>query len=226
VSQVGDQLTVVRQRILAAATSAGRSAGDVQLVAVSKGKPQEAIRDAYAAGQRRFGESYAQELAGKAEALADLPDIEWHFIGHLQSNKARLVAPIAHVVHTLDSTALARELARRVTRAGRPPLPVLIEVNVAKEPQKHGVSASDLEEAIAAVGREPALVLRGLMTLPPAEDLGAARAAFETLASLRSLHGGAQQLPELSMGMSHDLDVAVACGATLVRIGTAIFGPR
>jgi len=226
VSEVLDQLTLVRQRVRAAATAAGRSADDIQLVAVSKGKPQEAIREAYAAGQRRFGESYAQELAVKAVALADLPGIEWHFIGHLQSNKAKQIAPLVHVVHTVDSPALARELARRVTRAGRPPLPVLIEVNVAQEPQKHGVSASDLEEAIVAVACEPALVLRGLMTLPPAEDLAAARVAFETLVSLRSLHGGAARLPELSMGMSHDLEVAVACGATLVRVGTAIFGSR
>jgi len=226
VSGIGDNLKVVRDRIVAAASAAGRPAEGVQLVAVSKGKSADTIRDAYAAGQRRFGENYAQELAAKAASLADLVGIEWHFIGHLQSNKAKTVAPIAHVVHTVDSPGLARELARRVLKAGRGPLPVLIEVNVTREPQKHGASPSDLKDVIEAVAAEPLLALRGLMTVPPVEDLAAARAAFETLASLRSLHGGAALLPELSMGMSHDLEVAVACGATLVRVGTAIFGPR
>ena len=225
-SGIGDNLKVVRDRIVAAASAAGRPAEGVQLVAVSKGKSADTIRDAYAAGQRRFGENYAQELAAKAASLADLVGIEWHFIGHLQSNKAKTVAPIAHVVHTVDSPGLARELARRVLKAGRGPLPVLIEVNVTREPQKHGASPSDLKDVIEAVAAEPLLALRGLMTVPPVEDLAAARAAFETLASLRSLHGGAALLPELSMGMSHDLEVAVACGATLVRVGTAIFGPR
>jgi len=195
-------------------------------VAVSKGKPADAIREAYAAGQRRFGENYAQELVAKVEELRDCPGIEWHFIGHLQSNKARAVAPLVHFVHTVDTPSLARELARRVARAGRAPLPILIEVNVAREAQKHGVAASELEEVMGAVVGEPSLTLRGLMTVPPNADLDRAREVFETLASLRSLHGGAPKLPELSMGMSGDLEVAVAAGATLVRIGTAIFGPR
>jgi len=226
VSRVGDTLAMVRERIASAASVAGRPADTVKLVAVSKGKPADAIRDAYAAGQRRFGESYAQELVAKAASLADLAGIEWHFIGHLQSNKARTVAPVAHVVHTVDTPGLVRELARRVLKAGRGPLPVLVEVNVTREPQKHGASPSDLKEVIEVVVAEPSLALRGLMTVPPVDDLAAARAAFETLASLRALHGGAALLPELSMGMSHDLEVAVACGATLVRVGTAIFGPR
>jgi hypothetical protein len=226
VSGVADKLAIVRERIVSAASVAGRPSDAIKLVAVSKGKPAEAIRDAYAAGQRRFGENYAQELVAKGASLADLAGIEWHFIGHLQSNKAKTVAPIAHVVHTVDSPGLARELARHVLKAGRGPLPVLIEVNVTREPQKHGASPSDLKDVIEALAAEPSLALRGLMTVPPAEDLAAARAAFETLASLRSLHGGAALLPELSMGMSHDLEVAVACGATVVRVGTAIFGPR
>jgi pyridoxal phosphate enzyme (YggS family) len=226
VSGVAHNLATVRDRIASAASAAGRPADAVRLVAVSKGKPAEAIREAHAAGQRWFGENYAQELVAKAASLADLAGIEWHFIGHLQSNKAKAVAPIAQVVHTVDSPGLARELARRVLRAGRGPLPVLLEVNVTREPQKHGASPSDLKDVIEAVAAEPSLSLRGLMTVPPVEDLAAARAAFETLASLRSLHGGVARLPELSMGMSHDLEVAVACGATIVRVGTAIFGPR
>ena len=225
-SRVADNLAIVRERIVAAASTAGRSADEIHLIAVSKGKPADAVRDAYAAGQRMFGENYAQELVAKAESLADLAGIEWHFIGHLQSNKARTVAPIVHFVHTVDSPGLARELGRRVLKATRRPLPVLIEVNVTREPQKHGASPSDLKDVIEAVVAEASLELRGLMTVPPVDDLAAARAAFETLVSLRSLHGGAARLPELSMGMSHDLEVAVACGATMVRVGTAIFGPR
>lgn len=224
---IAERLGEVRARIDRAAREAGRDPAAVRLVAVSKKKPPEAVREAYAAGQRAFGENYAQELAGKAEALADLPDIEWHFIGHLQTNKARVVARHAHVVHTVDSMALARELGKRVANEGRgAPMPVLIEVNVGGEPQKAGAAPSDIDEVMQAVHAQPSLALRGLMTMPPAGDLAAARRAFETLLSLRNLHGGAAALPELSMGMSADLEVAIASGATLVRVGTDVFGPR
>ncbi len=240
---IAARLTEVRQRIERAAITAGRDPAKISLVAVSKTKSPEAIREAFAAGQRAFGENYAQELAAKAEALSDLEGppgtsqgIEWHFIGHLQTNKAKIVARYAHVVHTVDSTTLARELGKRAAmarergeRAGEGlPLPVLIEVNVARErePQKAGVVPSEIQEVMDAVRREEALVLAGLMTVPPADDLDAARRGFETLVSLRNLHGGAAALPHLSMGMTADLEVAVACGATVVRIGTAIFGPR
>ncbi len=218
-------LAEVRARIDRAATAAGRDPASVRLVAVSKTKPAAAVREAYAAGQRAFGENYAQELDQKARELADLPDIEWHFIGHLQTNKAKLVARAAHVVHTVDSAVLARELGKRLRAVGRT-MPVLVEVNVAGEAQKHGASPTELAEVLAAVKAEPELVLRGLMTLPPVDDLAAARAVFETLVTLRNLHGGASMLPELSMGMTSDLEIAVACGATLVRVGTAIFGAR
>jgi pyridoxal phosphate enzyme (YggS family) len=216
----------VRERIARAAVACGREPNDVKLVAVSKTKSDDAIREAYAAGQRAFGESYAQELASKAESLRELADIEWHFIGHLQTNKARLVARCAHVAHTVDSAVLARELGKRVVSAGRPPLPVLVELNVSGEAQKHGTPASEIDEVIAAVRAEAGLVLRGLMTMPPFGDPEAARRTFGTLASLRSLHGGPSVLPELSMGMSNDLEIAVANGATMVRVGTAIFGDR
>jgi pyridoxal phosphate enzyme (YggS family) len=219
-------LAEVAERIARACAACGRDPASVRLVAVSKTKGPDAVREAYAAGQRAFGENYAQELATKAEALADLAGIEWHFIGHLQSNKAKVVAKHAHVVHAVDSVAIARELARRVTAAGRGPLPVLLEVNVSHEPQKHGVAPSELAELMNAVRADPALALRGLMTMPPFGDPEAARAVFSTLASLRSLHGGVGALPELSMGMSGDLEEAVACGATMVRVGTAIFGAR
>jgi len=224
---VASNLAEVRARIERAAQAAGRDPAGVKLVAVSKTKAAELIREAHAAGQRAFGENYAQELAGKAEALADLRDLEWHFIGHLQTNKARVVAAHAHVVHTVDSAALARELGKRVAKLGRAaPMPVLIEVSVAGEAQKAGAAPSEIDEVMQAVAEQPSLALRGLMTVPPVDDLQAARRVFETLVSLRNLHGGPRVLPELSMGMSHDLEVAVACGATIVRVGTAIFGAR
>ncbi len=224
---VAERLAGVRERIARAAREAGRDPGAVKLVAVSKTKGADAVREAYEAGQRAFGENYAQELAAKSEALRDLAGLEWHFIGHLQTNKAKLVARHAHVVHTVDSTALVRELARRVEREGRvKPLPVLVEVSVGGEAQKAGAAPSDIEEVMRAVQAQPSLALRGLMTMPPADDLDAARRVFETLVSLRNLHGGAAVLPELSMGMTGDLEVAIACGATMVRVGTAIFGPR
>lgn len=222
---VADGLARVRDRIARAASAAGRDPADVRLVAVSKTKPASAVREAYEAGQRDFGENYAQELVEKAGQLADLVDLRWHFIGHLQSNKARFVAPLVHMVHTIDGAALARELGKRATTQCRERLPVLVEVNVGGEPQKHGSSATDLREVLAAVDAQPALHLRGLMTMPP-NDLEGAGRAFEALAALRNLHGGAPRLPELSMGMSDDLEIAVAAGSTLVRVGTAIFGSR
>jgi pyridoxal phosphate enzyme (YggS family) len=231
VTTVEAGLAAVRERIRRAATAVGRDPSQVRLIAVSKTKPASAIREAYAAGQRDFGENYAQELTQKAEELADLIDLRWHFIGHLQSNKARFVARAAHVVHTVDGASLARELGKRfaAVRGERTDvgerLPVLVEVNVGGEAQKHGVSPADLRDTLVAVEREPALELRGLMTMPP-NDLEAARRAFEALSSLRNAHGGTARLPELSMGMSEDLEIAVACGATLVRVGSAIFGSR
>jgi PLP dependent protein len=225
VSEIAERLADVHERIEKAAAKSGRPPGHVRLVAVSKTQSPAAIREAYGAGQRAFGESYAQELGAKAEALADLPDLEWHFIGHLQSNKAKLIVRAAGLVHTVDSAGLARELARRVLPAGVRRLGVLLEVNAGGEPQKFGVSPGDLAALIADVTREPALQLLGLMTVPPVGE-ARARDAFRTLATLRALHGGVTLLPELSMGMSADLEDAVECGATMVRVGTAIFGQR
>jgi PLP dependent protein len=220
------RLEDTRARIAGAARAAGRKPSDVKLVAVSKNHPVEVIREAYGAGQRAFGESYAQELVAKAEALTDLADIEWHFVGHLQTNKAKLVARQASLVHTVDSEALARELGKRCAKQRTTPLPVLVEVNVGGEPQKAGVTPGDLAAALAAVQAQPSLALRGLMTVPPAGSLSTARRIFETLVTLRNLHGGSAALPELSMGMSGDLESAVAAGATYVRVGTAVFGSR
>ncbi len=222
---IASALAAVRTRIDDAARAAGRDPATVKLLAVSKTHPPEAVRAAYDAGQRAFGENYAQELAEKAEALRDLADIEWHFIGHLQSNKAKLVAPIACTIHTIDAAHLAREVARRAERASRT-VDALVEVSVAGEAQKSGVPPQDLEEVLGAVEAEPRLRLRGLMTMPPFGDLAVAKQVFESLVSIRNLHGGAARLPELSMGMSADLEVAIAAGATIVRVGTAIFGER
>jgi pyridoxal phosphate enzyme (YggS family) len=225
---IAEGLASVRDRIARAATAIGRDPATIRLVAVSKTKPPSAIREAYEAGQRDFGENYAQELAQKADELADLVDLRWHFIGHLQTNKAKLVTRAAHVVHSVDSAGLARELGKRAAKEPRlevDGLPVLVEVNVGGEAQKHGASPAELPDVLDAVSREPSLRLRGLMTMPP-HDLEGARRAFEALASLRSLHGGRSRLPDLSMGMSDDLEVAIASGSTMVRVGTAIFGSR
>ncbi len=223
---IAESLASVRARIADAAKACGRDPASVALVAVSKTKSPEMIREAYAAGQRAFGESYAQELDDKTKVLADLPDIAWHFIGHLQSNKAKLVARAATVVHTVHSRDLAAELAKRADAAGRAPLSVLVEVKLSEEATKHGVAPSELAALTGAIEKDERLRLRGLMTMPPPEDLTVAKRVFDELAALRARHGGPARLPELSMGMTHDLEVAIASGATMVRVGTAIFGER
>jgi len=233
VSEIGSRLERVRIRLGAAVASAGRAPDSVRLVAVSKFQPASAIRDAYAAGQRDFGENYVQELEQKAEELADLPDLRWHMIGHLQRNKARLVAKLASVLHTAHSVELVRELDKRaVDRNARfgtedARLRTLVEVNVGAEAQKSGVGPEALTEILDAIERTEHLQLAGLMCVPPqTEDPSGARPFFEQLARLRDLHGGAGRLPELSMGMTSDLEYAVLAGATIVRVGTAIFGER
>jgi pyridoxal phosphate enzyme (YggS family) len=223
---VATSLAEVRARIAKAATAAGREPSSVKLVAVTKTHPAAVVREAYEAGQRAFGESYAQELEEKAAALADLADVEWHFVGHLQRNKAKVVARVAHVVHAVHSAELAAELGKRAAAAGRAPLPVLVEVKLSEEATKHGADPSDLAALLDAIERDARLRLRGLMTMPPPGEASVARGVFERLAELRARHGGAARLPELSMGMTHDFETAIACGATIVRIGTAIFGER
>jgi PLP dependent protein len=218
-SSVKENLAAVRERIVKAAEAAGRDPASVTLVAVSKTKPIEAIREAWDAGQRDFGENYAQELVQKSDVL---PDARWHFIGHLQSNKAKLIASRVHMVHSVDSPSLAKELGKRAVKR----LPVLVEVNVSGEATKAGCQPSELEALLAAIEAQPNLALSGLMTMPPPGDLAVAKATFDSLRSLRDAHGGIARLPQLSMGMTDDLDVAIACGATLVRVGTAIFGSR
>ena len=221
-------LDQVRARIRAAAIASGRDASTVRLIAVSKMQPAEAVRQAYAAGQRDFGENYVQELLEKAEALADLGELRWHLIGHLQRNKAKQIATRVELVHTLDSVDLARELAKRFAAAVTDRrLRVLVEVSIAGEAQKHGIAPANLAELCAGIEALPALSLAGLMCVPPfTENSAGARPFFDALSALREQHGGAARLPELSMGMTHDLEQAVAAGATMVRVGTAIFGAR
>ena len=224
---VAECLARVKERIATAERAAGRPRGSVRLLAVSKRHPAAAIRDAYACGQREFGENYAQELASKAAELADLPNLALHMIGNLQRNKAKLIAPVAACVQTVDSGRLAETLAQRVAVLERAPLLVLIEVNVGGEGQKSGCAPDDVASLVDVVERLPSITLRGLMTIPPqCEDPAAMRPYFDQLAELRERHGGERALPELSMGMSADLEYAIAAGATMVRVGTAIFGQR
>lgn len=220
------RLAEVKRRIEAAATRAGRAPESVRLVAVSKNKPAEAIRAAYAAGQRDFGENYMQELTQKAEALADLKDLQWHVIGPIQRNKAKLVARVASFVHAIDRVELVTALDKQ-TEFAAPFLSALVEVNVSGEATKHGVSPDGLGAVLEALGRSTHLRGVGLMTMAPfVDDPELARPTFKALRELRDRHGGAAALPHLSMGMSHDFEVAIEEGATLVRVGTAIFGAR
>lgn len=219
-------LAAVRARIDAAARACGRDPDGVTLVAVSKLQPEALIRAAYACGQRDFGENYVQELVSKREALADLPDLRWHLIGHLQRNKAKYVAPFVHLAHTVDDRDLGAELGRRAKSAGRV-LDALVQVNVGGEAQKSGCAPGDLAALLRDLAAVEGLRVRGLMTVPPhTDDPAGAGPFFDALRALRDAHGGPEALPTLSMGMTHDLEVAVAAGATLVRVGTAIFGAR
>jgi pyridoxal phosphate enzyme (YggS family) len=236
-SSVAENVAAVRARIGDAATRAGRRPEDVLLVAVSKTQPAEALREAYAAGLRDFGENYVQELVQKADALRELRELRFHAIGHVQRNKTKFLARLAAAVHSVDSPDLARELGRRLSagEGTRPPtafgddprLPVLVEVNIASEPQKSGVAPDAVEPVLESIEREPELRLVGLMCVPPfGDDPRSSIPHFEALASLRDRHGGAARLPELSMGMTADFEHAIAAGATVVRVGTAIFGAR
>jgi pyridoxal phosphate enzyme (YggS family) len=216
----------VHAAIGAAAQATGREPGTVQLLAVSKTFPAEAVREAYLAGQTAFGENYVQEALDKMDALADLP-LEWHFIGPIQGNKTRPIAERFAWVHGVDRLKIAERLSAQ-RPVDLPPLNVCLQVNVSSEASKSGVAPEEVEGLALAVSRLPRLRLRGLMAIPaPAEGDEAQRAPFrrmrELLLQLNKIGLG---LDTLSMGMSHDFSAAIAEGATLVRIGTAIFGQR
>ncbi|WP_338867301.1 YggS family pyridoxal phosphate-dependent enzyme [Myxococcus stipitatus] len=220
-SRIVERLASVQARVAQACARAGRPVESVTLVAVSKLKPAALIREAYAAGQRDFGENYAQELRDKAAELADLEGLRWHAIGPLQTNKVKYVAKVAHAFHALERLEVARELSKR--REGATPLPCYVEVNVGGESTKSGLEPSALPEFVAQVRALPGLQLVGLMSLPPpTDDTARARGYFQALRELARHHG----LPQLSMGTTHDFELAIEAGATHVRVGTAIFGER
>lgn len=227
-SVIAANLQAVRQGIAAAAQQAGRQPADVALLAVSKTVSPDRIRAAYAAGQREFGENYVQEGIDKIAALADLRGhLQWHFIGPLQSNKTRPVAEHFDWVHSIERLRIAERLSAQ-RPAGMAPLQVCIQVNISSEASKSGVAPAEVPALAHAVAALPNLRLRGLMAIPePAHDPAAQRRPFAAMrAMLQALRADGLQLDTLSMGMSGDMEAAIAEGATLVRIGTAIFGAR
>ena len=226
-SSTGANLAEIRDRIARAAARAGRKAGEVTLVAVSKTFPAEAIRAAYELGLRHFGENRVQEWESKRATLADL-NATWHLIGHLQSNKARRAANLFHRVDSVDSLALAQKLDAAASAEGKR-LQVLIEVHLGGEETKSGIGERDLPALAESIARLPHLEFLGLMTIPPYFDVPEqVRPYFRRLRELRDQTSGhlAQPLNVLSMGMSHDFEIAIEEGATEIRIGTALFGER
>ncbi|NML30700.1 YggS family pyridoxal phosphate-dependent enzyme [Paraburkholderia antibiotica] len=222
------QLADVQQRIARAAQAAGRDPHTVMLLAVSKTFPADAVRAAHAAGQRAFGENYVQESLDKIDTLADLrASLEWHFIGPLQSNKTRPVAEHFDWVHSVDRLKIAQRLSEQ-RPDHLPPLNVCLQINVSGEASKSGVAIAEAAQIAQQIAALPKLKLRGLMSIPePADDLAAQRAPHRALRELfERLRADGLALDTLSMGMSADLEAAVLEGATIVRVGTAIFGAR
>ena len=208
----------VQTRIAAACAKAGRRESEVLLLAVTKVFPASVIEEAYALGMREFGENYVQEFEGKRPLLPPLAGARFHLIGHLQSNKSKKAAELFDVVQTVDSA----KLARRLDECGKP-MEVMIEVKLSEEDAKHGCDPAALPALVEAIRACPHLRLTGLMTMPPwDEDAERSRPYFARLRELAAAHG----LPRLSMGMSNDLEVAIAEGSTIVRVGTALFGRR
>ena len=225
-SAIADGLQAVKDRISRAILAAGRAPHEVTLLAVSKTVDVDRIREAQRCGQRAFGENYVQEALAKIDALRDL-DLAWHFIGPLQSNKTRPIAEHFDWVHGVDRAKIAERLAA-ARPAGRPPLNVCIQLNVSGEASKSGVAPGEEAELARAIAGLPQLRLRGLMAIPePSDDAALLRARYaQVRAAYDRLRAQGHALDTLSMGMSDDLDIAIAEGATMVRVGTAIFGAR
>ncbi|GAB5604126.1 YggS family pyridoxal phosphate-dependent enzyme [Sideroxyarcus sp. TK5] len=219
-------LQAVRRAVADAATAAGRPVDAVRLLAVSKTFPAAAVREAYQAGQAAFGENYLQEALDKIGALRDLP-LVWHFIGPIQSNKTRAIAEHFDWVHGVDRLKVAERLSAQ-RPSSLPPLSICLQVNVSGEASKSGVAPQDVAQLANEVARLPRLRLRGLMAIPaPADDPAQQRAPFARMRELlATLNAQGMRLDTLSMGMSHDFAMAIQEGATIVRIGTAIFGAR
>lgn len=229
-SSIADNLGSVTRRIQKATLQAGREPGSVSLLAVSKTRSADELREAVAAGQRAFGENYLQEALGKIEALSDLTEIDWHFIGPIQSNKTRQIASAFSWVHSVDRLKVARRLSEQ-RETGLPPLNICLQVNINNEQSKSGCQPDELPTLIEEISQLPGLTLRGLMAIPdPEQAESALRESFRKLANtlkkLRQDYPQAGPLDTLSMGMSGDLEMAIAEGATWVRIGTAVFGER
>ena len=223
---IGENIQTIGERIRAAEQRFGRAAGSVQLLAVSKKHPAEAIRHAFAAGQTIFGENYVQEMAQKAAELTDYA-LEWHFIGPIQSNKTKLIAQTVRWVHSVDSFKIAQRLSAQKP-VDAPAINVCLQVNISHEDTKSGVLPTDLPELAAQVAQLPGIQLRGLMAIPaPQVDFNQQRAVFAQVRELQAkLNAQGFALDTLSMGMTDDMEAAIAEGATIVRIGTAIFGER
>jgi PLP dependent protein len=229
---VADNITAIRERISRAAAKVGRSTDSVVLMAVSKTVEPERIKEAYAAGLRVFGENRVQEFEGKSAGLSELKDAQWHLIGHLQSNKARKAAELFHAVDSVDSLRLAEKLNQAAAEAGKK-LVVLVEIKVGQEESKAGIplDSPELDALLRAAPQLENLQIRGLMTVPPfTEDPEGTRPYFRLLRDLRDQIAARKlpgiQMDMLSMGMSHDFEVAIEEGSTCVRVGTAIFGAR
>jgi hypothetical protein len=225
---IAENLLRIEERIAAAANRAGRNAGEITLIGVSKTHPASAIREACDAGLRHFGENRVQEWEGKRGEIATLP-VTWHLIGHLQSNKAAKAASLFHRIDAVDDFALAQKLDRCRTQTGASRLRVLLEVHVSEEATKSGVSEEDLPELAEKVTTLEGLELAGLMCLPPyLENADEVRPYFAKLRNLRDQLETrlSRKFPVLSMGMSHDFEAAILEGATEVRVGTALFGTR
>ena len=222
VATVAERLQAVRLRIADACARTGRSPDEVTLVAVTKGFPPEAVREAAAAGVRHFGENRIQEAQAKLPALGDLsPKPTWHMVGHLQTNKVKTALNLFDIIQSVDSFHLAEAINRRAPQPDR--VPVLLGVNVAAEPAKYGFSPDELPSQAEAIRRLPGLDVRGLMTVAPmTDDREQLRPIFRRLRQLAQ----SLQLPELSMGMTDDFETAVEEGASIVRVGRAIFGER
>jgi pyridoxal phosphate enzyme (YggS family) len=225
-SSIAQSLDEIRNRVTVLERRYGRTPGDVRVLAVSKTKPPEAVRAAAEAGQREFGENHVQDALTKLDAL-QRDDLIWHFIGPLQSNKTRVVAARFHWVHSIDRAKIARRLNEQRPE-NLPPLEVCIQVNLSGEISKSGVEPDQVEELAETVSELPRLALRGLMTLPRAcDNLEEQRQPFAKLRRMQeALNAGGFALDTLSMGMTNDMEAAIAEGATIIRIGTAIFGAR
>ena len=226
---IGNNLALVMDRITAAAQRYGRSPADIRLVAVTKTHPAEAVRAASDAGAAIIGENYIQEARAKFEALIHLP-VQWHFIGHMQSNKAKYAVRLFDLIHTVDSLGLGEELDRQARKAGKVQ-EILIQVNISREATKSGVSAAQAVALTRGLAQLPNIKVKGLMTMPPYfDDPDRARPFFAALRDMRddirALAISNVDMQELSMGMTGDFEAAIEEGATLVRVGTAIFGGR